>query len=94
MTYTGDHNIVFENINNTLLVVGAKVTAMKYQSDSEGNLIAHLPVINAIDFDWTGSQLILAEELSGTQTIQTIGQLLSIIQQIGKVYSPMYVKAA
>lgn len=72
-----------------------KIAKGNYVLDNDGNIIeTHGPVINAIDFDWNGSQLILAEELSGTQTIQTIGQLLSIIQQIGKVYSPMYVKAA
>lgn len=50
--------------------------------------------INAVDIDWNGTQLELPEDLGGSQTIQTTGQLLSIIQQVAKVYSPIFVKAA
>ena len=52
MTYRDQHDIVFENINNSLLAIGSKIAASYYQKDENDNVTFNIPVINAIDIDW------------------------------------------
>ena len=57
MTYRDQHDIVFENINNSLLAIGSKIAASYYQKDENDNVTFNLPIINAIDIDWNNAQL-------------------------------------
>ena len=97
------NNIQFTLNADAVTPFGGKYTDTRNYDSSTGlynvnsNKLSNVGVfksINAVEIDWNGAQLELPADLGGTQTIQTTGQLLSIIQQIAKVYSPIFVKAA
>jgi len=38
------------------------------------------PVVNAVEIDWNGAQLVLPQILGGNRTINTTGELIKVIQ--------------
>lgn len=66
MTYRDQHDIVFENINNSLLAIGSKIAASYYQKDENDNVTFNLPVINAIDIDW--NNVYISDEVGNANT--------------------------
>ena len=66
MTYRDQHDIVFENINNSLLAIGSKIAASYYQKDENDNITFNLPIINAIDIDW--NNVYISDEVGNANT--------------------------
>lgn len=73
-----DSGVTFKDILNAGLITGGpKIAKGKYKKDSNNNIIANMPVVNAIDIDWNNASV---EGL--LNNINTTGDLIKTIADI------------